>query len=309
MAEELTIDNLTQMTASDFMKAFKKKSAWNKARAVIIMVDFRLSDGKKKTVAIPYRKESEMKSEMQKIKNKKLHSTSKTGGGLFSEVVPGRVAIELKLGGLSPDIVYTETSRLFSNIDITLGDIQIAEDAQMKKELTEDQIFEEAYKRTARLTALIKSIDLLEKSLASFTPNKALEMIEKYQSMLTEIEEETVFHEGYGAPMLEQINENFTRLKALTTKAAALPVEPDATIAVELTTNMKSILGKIQALPADDPQSETTKKALMAELNGHYTKLCIFQKGNANALKNLPNDLKKAAMDGQKLINEAKNAQ
>ena len=83
MAEELSIDSLKEMKKADFVKAFKNKAAWKKAKAVIVMVDYKL-DGKKTTVAIPFKKEAEMKAEMKRLKKEKLHPMKKSGGGLVT---------------------------------------------------------------------------------------------------------------------------------------------------------------------------------------------------------------------------------
>jgi hypothetical protein len=47
------------------------------------MVDYKL-DGKKTTVAIPFKKEAEMKAEMKRLKKEKLHPMKKSGGGLVT---------------------------------------------------------------------------------------------------------------------------------------------------------------------------------------------------------------------------------
>jgi hypothetical protein len=83
MAEELSIDSLKEMKKADFVKAFKNKAAWKKAKAVIVMVDYKL-DGKKTTVAIPFKKEAEMKAEMKRMKQEKIHPLKKSGGGLVT---------------------------------------------------------------------------------------------------------------------------------------------------------------------------------------------------------------------------------
>jgi hypothetical protein len=60
MAEELSLDCLSEMKKADYFKAFKNKSAWKKAKVVIFLVDFKL-EGKKATIAIPFKKEAEMR--------------------------------------------------------------------------------------------------------------------------------------------------------------------------------------------------------------------------------------------------------
>ncbi len=57
------------------------------------MVDYKL-DGKKVTVAIPFKKVTEMKKVLKRIKKEKLHIYKKTGGGTF-ELTKDEKAIEL----------------------------------------------------------------------------------------------------------------------------------------------------------------------------------------------------------------------
>jgi len=83
MAEELSLDSLKVMKRVDFVKAFKNKAARKKAEAVILLTDYKL-DGKKCSIAIPFRKTAEMKAEMKRLKKEKLHLMKKSGGGSFS---------------------------------------------------------------------------------------------------------------------------------------------------------------------------------------------------------------------------------
>jgi hypothetical protein len=46
MAEELSLDVLPEMKRADYIKAFKNKASWKKAKAVIFLVDYKL-EGKK----------------------------------------------------------------------------------------------------------------------------------------------------------------------------------------------------------------------------------------------------------------------
>lgn len=122
------------MKKADFIKAFRNKSAWKKASAVIVLVDYKL-EGKKTTVAIPFRKEAEMKAEMKRIKKEKLHLMKKTGGGSVSMENEGedgmKAKIELKLGGLSPELLQANAAELFDKIKTTL-EVLIAVDAEME---------------------------------------------------------------------------------------------------------------------------------------------------------------------------------
>ena len=78
MAEELSLDSIKEMKKAEFIKAFKNKAAWKKAKAVIFLVDYKL-EGKKAVIAIPFKKENEMKLEMKRLKKEKLHLLKKSG--------------------------------------------------------------------------------------------------------------------------------------------------------------------------------------------------------------------------------------
>jgi len=136
MAEELSIDSLKEMKKADFIKAFKNKAAWKKAKAVIVMVDYKL-DGKKTTIAIPFKKEAEMKSEMKRMKKEKTHPLKKSGGGMISFAKDGeegmKAKIELTLGGLKPELLQAKGEDLFGRINTTL-EVLIAANAELESD-------------------------------------------------------------------------------------------------------------------------------------------------------------------------------
>jgi hypothetical protein len=67
MALELSLDSIKDMKKAEYIKAFKNKAAWKKAKAAIFLVDYKL-EGKKAVIAIPFKKENEMKLEMKRLK-------------------------------------------------------------------------------------------------------------------------------------------------------------------------------------------------------------------------------------------------
>jgi hypothetical protein len=140
MAEELLIDDLKDMKKADFIKAFKNKAAWKKAKAVIVFVAFKL-DGKKTTVAVPYKKESEMKADMKRVKKEKIHLFKKSGGGRISFDMgdEGHIAnVELTLGGLKPELLQSEGEELFEKINTVLK-VVVAEDSEIENEEDNDE--------------------------------------------------------------------------------------------------------------------------------------------------------------------------
>jgi len=136
MADELNLESLEGMAKADYIKAFKNKTLWKKATAVIFMVDYKL-DGKKTVIALPFKKEAEMKLKMKEIKKNKTHFMKKTGGGVIKVENDGpeglSANVELKLGGLKAEILQAKAEELFGKIKATLK-VLIAEDAEMEPE-------------------------------------------------------------------------------------------------------------------------------------------------------------------------------
>jgi len=129
MAEELQLDSLKEITKADYIKAFKNKAVWKKAKAVIILVDYKL-DGKKSVIAIPFRKETEMKAEMKRLKKEKIHILKKSGGGSieFIKTADGMSAkVEIQVGGLSTEMLLMKGQPLFDKIKVKLEALQTAE--------------------------------------------------------------------------------------------------------------------------------------------------------------------------------------
>ena len=130
MAEELSLDSIKDMKKAEFIKAFKNKAAWKKAKAVIILVDYKL-EGKKAVIAIPFKKENEMKLEMKRLKKEKLHLLKKSGGGtiVIDKNADGdrEATIELVIGGLKPELLQLKASPLFEKIKVKLSATQTGE--------------------------------------------------------------------------------------------------------------------------------------------------------------------------------------
>ncbi len=123
MAEELSLDTVKDMKKAEYIKAFKNKAAWKKAKAVILLVDYKL-EGKKAVIAIPFKKENEMKLEMKRLKKDKLHLLKKSGGGSISitKAADGvaELSVELNIGGLKPELLLLKASPLFEKIKLRI---------------------------------------------------------------------------------------------------------------------------------------------------------------------------------------------
>jgi hypothetical protein len=141
MSVELTIESLKDMNKAEYIKAFKNKSLWKKARAVIFLLDYKL-DGKKNVIAVPFLKEAEMKAKMKEIKKNKTHLMKKTGGGIINVENDGpeglKAKVELKVGGLAAEILQNRAVELFERIKAKL-EVVIAADAELENTEGEEE--------------------------------------------------------------------------------------------------------------------------------------------------------------------------
>lgn len=81
MAQSLSYEAIKEMKFADYKKAFKEKSQWRKAKALIILVDYKL--GSKKTpIVLPLRRTNELKPLLKQIKADK-HPAQKMAAGLL----------------------------------------------------------------------------------------------------------------------------------------------------------------------------------------------------------------------------------
>ena len=123
MKKEEDMLAVLEMKRPEYKKMFKKKALWKKAAWIIVLVDYKL-DGKKTSLAIPYKKKPLMLKELKKIKADKLHLLKKTGlcsfelgkksdGGLLAR-------IELIKGGISAALLHSKMLPLFGSVDIDI---------------------------------------------------------------------------------------------------------------------------------------------------------------------------------------------
>jgi hypothetical protein len=139
MAEELSLDVLPEMKRADYIKAFKNKASWKKAKAVIFLVDYKL-EGKKTTIAIPFKKEAEMKLEMKRLKKEKFHFLKKTGAGTIDFVKDEegniKAKIEIVAGGLDTELLVSKAGPLFEKINVQFDisqSVHVLSDAEETK--------------------------------------------------------------------------------------------------------------------------------------------------------------------------------
>lgn len=218
MAEELSLDSLKTMKKADFIKAFKNKAIWKKAKSVIVLVDYKL-DGKKTTVAIPFKKETEMKQEMKRLKKEKLHVLKKTGAGHINFENDGseglKAKVELVLGGLKAELLQMKGTELFGRLqailEVMMGDdadldeaddeeeeedSELEDDSDVNEDSPEDAEMSEADKK-AEAKTIIQELARIQLELKGewskfkglvAEKNGALVLIPAYGSMLQNLE-------------------------------------------------------------------------------------------------------------------------
>ncbi len=68
MTDGLTYEGLAEMTKADYLKAIKDKALWKKAEAVLLLHKFKLNGTLLPVVALPLRKQKQMKETLRTIK-------------------------------------------------------------------------------------------------------------------------------------------------------------------------------------------------------------------------------------------------
>ena len=217
MAEELSLDGIKDMKKADFIKAFKNKAAWKKAKAVILLVDYKL-EGKKAVIAIPFKKENEMKLEMKRLKKEKLHLLKKSGGGtiVIEKNADGEreAKIEINIGGLKPELLLLKASPLFEKIKVKLQATQTEEaladatssesEVDANENLTEDNYddvsVDESVDNNFDLDSLQADVKNLKNNIHSFLNASTTEKNQLKNTLLPELKAFEASCEGQKLP-------------------------------------------------------------------------------------------------------------
>ena len=341
MAAELTLDSVKDMKKAEFIKAFKNKAIWKKAKAVIVMVDYKL-DGKKSVLAIPFKKE-------------KLHLLKKTGGGVinFEKTADGMTAkIEIKIGGLAPEILLTKGQELFGKIKVTLEALQSAEAAadaaaaseeeeedeeddssvDGTTEEEEDEEEEEEVQDDASIFSELKP--LMQGIVATFkekvqkiivpaikSNQPAQEHVEEAESLTDKIEEMQDLFESLSDTVKEKLNDkvqqilglvpNLDKIKNKLTDMLGLGEEEDEeeeedVVGEEAEENSNS--GPAAATTATDTTAENPNERYFVEMLEKMEKRMKALHSNMDSvetnIKNAAKEVKSAIASGAELLSE-----
>lgn len=97
MAASLSYEAIKEMKFADYKKAFKEKSQWRKAKALIILMDYKLGS-RKSPIVLPLRRPNQLKPLLKQIKADK-HPTQKMAAGLLG----------MKKGENGPEMTFQKT--------------------------------------------------------------------------------------------------------------------------------------------------------------------------------------------------------
>ena len=115
--QSLSYDALSEMKFNDFKKAVKEKSQWRKARALVLLFDYKMK-GKKTPVLLPLRRPNQLKPLLKQIKADK-HPNQKLAAGTFvitkGEKGP-EVVFTMTHGGYKLSAVETKIAPLFKRL-------------------------------------------------------------------------------------------------------------------------------------------------------------------------------------------------
>ncbi len=168
MVEELSLDTLAELKKADYIKFFKNKAVWKRAKAVIFLVDYKL-EGKKTTIAIPFKKEAEMKLEMKRLKKEKFHFLKKTGAGTIDfvkdEVGNIKAKIEIIAGGLDNELLISKAGPLFEKINVQF---EVSQSEHEQSDVVESKAEDEIL--TASSKKVIKSEKTEKTNIKSVSP-------------------------------------------------------------------------------------------------------------------------------------------
>jgi hypothetical protein len=142
-AKELTLEALPQMKKNDYKKLFKKIITWKKAKAVIILDDYKL-DGKKSSILIPFKKAAEMQKEFKQARQEAvLVKPNKMASALFelNKAADGTplAILTLKKCSINPQKIMDKIAPAFESIGVKLEIKGAVEDGSAEVETTEEE--------------------------------------------------------------------------------------------------------------------------------------------------------------------------
>ncbi len=142
MAESLSYEALKEMNFASYKKAFKEKSQWKKAKALVVLVDYKLGS-RKVSIVLPLRRSNQLKPLLKQIKQDK-HPNQKLAAGALQlgkgengpqmtfKMTHGAYSLEALEGKVAPTIQqllkYTFVAELGSEVDAVETTAKTVED-------------------------------------------------------------------------------------------------------------------------------------------------------------------------------------
>ncbi len=267
---ELTLEALPEMKKNDYKKLFKKIMTWKKAKAIILLEDYKL-DGKKSSLAVPFKKPAEMQKEFKRIRLEKFHKPNKISAAMFQLVkgIDGNplAKITLKKGSISPEKVMAKIAPAFEEIGVQV---------EVVGATTQEETSAEDSSLDTEDTPSVDKLDLLKsttQAVNDFTNGllpayQAGDLEEEDLTLVLELEDLlTAFVEEY--PNMDTATQQ-TGAKLLTASQQILPQltkikgaisGDDPTAALEMT--FKQLKSKAQVV---EKQTKKIKKTVLKNL-------------------------------------------
>jgi hypothetical protein len=188
MAKEKNFDfeELQKLNLAKYLKAYCKPVQVNKAKACIILTDYKLSGKKMPFIFLPFKKLPEAAEVFKEIKADKTHILKKVG---FAAVVvdkkAGEISFVMKKGGLDTATLKSKGESFFeSNFKLAIKtDQSAAELVADKKDAVKEEKTTEGTSGTADASATTA-----EKPKKKLTPEKRAKINENMASIEGELD-------------------------------------------------------------------------------------------------------------------------
>ena len=227
----------------EYKKEYCKPMIVKKAKAGLIMIDYRLKGKKTPCVLVSFKKPAEAQKAFKQLKKDKEHILKKTGLCKISVATGAdgkdEITIDIMKGGLSPEVLKTKGADLFGNhLGMTLKVLGGAEEMDSKQGESEEEEEEEEMmekssdvqseeeqenpqkeankaKRSAKIGKMNENVAKLDAAVGKVDSGKLTSNIEKYEAALAQLIKEAEADGEIDAEEQASIDELTDKLEAL----------------------------------------------------------------------------------------------
>jgi hypothetical protein len=260
---------LEELKMAQYKKEYCKPAIVKKAKAALIMLDFKLKGKKTPCVLVSFKKPAEAAKAFKKLKADKAHVLKKTGLCKVS-VVKGEdgkpeITVDIRKGGLNPGALMSKGKDLFEN---TLK-MKLKVNGGATEEATEENVENQESKGgndadeknkkviVAKLNAKIAKIkenaskieEAISKSPNEKTQDKILENILKYKNILRQMKVDALTIDTEDSETIKEIDGLQGKMELLKEKVEKLKVGDESEpkkITPERKMKIKENMGKIE---------------------------------------------------------------